>query len=113
MGAMVRVLGTRPPASVLRRQLCHGLDDPTADRLIGDFAPESRRLYIDRLPARPAPSWPKDTAYLLTTDDVEFPTTLQERYAGVLGAPTTPVASSHLPMLTHPKVVAALVSRAD
>lgn len=113
MGAMVRLLGTRPPASVLRNQLCGGLDEATADRVVGGFEAESRRLYLDRLPVRPPPSWPHDTAYLVTTDDAEFPAAWQKEYAGVLAATTTSVASGHLPMLTHPDVVARVVARVD
>ncbi|MET0526300.1 MAG: alpha/beta hydrolase [Nocardioides sp.] len=112
MSAMVRLLGTKPPASVLRSQLAGGLADEVADRVVADFEPESRRLYLDRLPAQPAARWPADAAYLVTTEDHEFPVGLQERYAAVLAASTTTVPSGHLPMLSHPDAVAGLVSRA-
>ena len=111
MGAMVRVLGTRPPASVLRGQLGAGLPDEITERVVAGFEPESRRLYLDRVPGSPAPAWPAEAAYLLTTEDNEFPVAQQEAYAAVLDATTTSVASGHLPMLSHPDVVAGLVAR--
>lgn len=108
MSAMVRLLGTRPPASVLRAQLAGGLADDVADRVLADFDPESRRVYLDRVPAH---SWPADSAYLVTTEDRELPVTLQESYAARVGATPATVAAGHLPMLSHPDVVAATVSR--
>ena len=112
MSAMVRLLGTRPPASVLRSQLAGGLPDDVADRVVAGFEPESRRLYLDRLPAQPAASWPADATYLVTTEDHEFPVALQERYAAVPAARTSHVPAGHLPMLSHPDAVAELVARA-
>ncbi|QZY29468.1 alpha/beta fold hydrolase [Nocardioides coralli] len=109
MGAMVRLLGTRPPASVLRAQLTAALPDDVADRVVSDFEPESRRLYLDRVPDH---AWPADRAYLLTTEDREFPVPLQRRYAARVGADPTTVAAGHLPMLSHPAEVASAVSRA-
>jgi len=111
MAAMVRLLGTRPPASVLCAQLGAGLPDDVTERVISGFEPESRRLYLDPVPSTPAPQWPADASYLLTSEDAEFPVAQQERYAAVLGARTSTVASGHLPMLSHPGVVAELVSR--
>ncbi len=112
MSAMVRLLGTRPPASVLRAQLAGGLPDDVVDRVVTGFEPESRRLYLDRLPAQPRAHWPADAVYLVTTEDHEFPVALQERYAAVLAASTATVPAGHLPMLSHPDAVAEAVARA-
>jgi pimeloyl-ACP methyl ester carboxylesterase len=112
MAAMVRLLGTKPPASVLRAQLGAGLPDAVTDRVVAGFEPESRRLYLDKLPASPAPAWPTDSAYLVTTEDPDFPVAQQEAYAAVMGARTSTVPSGHLPMLSHPDLVARAVARA-
>ena len=112
MSAMVRLLGTRPPASVLRAQLAGGLPDDVVDRVVTGFEPESRRLYLDRLPAQPRAHWPADAVYLVTTEDHDFPVALQERYAAVLAASTATVPAGHLPMLSHPDAVAEAVARA-
>ncbi len=108
MGAMVRLLGTRPPERVLRSGLCRGLDDAVADRVVADFAPESRRLYLDRVGRH---SWPGTTAYVATTADPEFPVALQERYAATLGAQPVTIDSGHLPMLERPAALAELLSQ--
>lgn len=105
MGAMVRLLGTRPPERVLR-SLCRGLDDVVADRVVADFAPGSKRLYLDRVPTF---RWPATTAYVATTADPEFPLALQERYAATLGAVPLTVDSGHLPMLERPAALAGLL----
>ncbi|WP_157805174.1 hypothetical protein [Mumia flava] len=80
----------------------------TLDRLVADFVPEARRLYTDRVGTDL--SWPGDTADLLTTED-ELPASLQARCASELLAAPVELATGHLPMLTHPREVAALVAR--
>jgi hypothetical protein len=39
----------------------------------------ARRLYLDRVPIRDAPSWPEDAAYLVTTDDADLPSAYNVR----------------------------------
>lgn len=107
MGGIVRLVGTRPPQKVLRSGLCAGLDDALADRLVADFAPESKALYLDRVPTH---RWPTRTAYVVTTWDSEVPTALQERYAARLGAAARPIATGHLPVLERPDELAGLLS---
>ena len=107
MGGIVRLVGTRPPQKVLRSGLCAGLDDALADRLLTDFAPESRALYLDRVPPH---RWPTRTAYVSTTRDREIPPELQEEYAARLGAAARPITTGHLPMLERPAELAVLIS---
>ncbi|KRF36343.1 alpha/beta fold hydrolase [Nocardioides sp. Soil805] len=108
MGAMVRVLGTRPPDSVLRG-MCGGLSDEHTTLVVEGFAPEGRRVYLDRTPPR---TWPQ-ASYVVTTGDDQFPTAQQERYAAELGATTVRVATGHLPMLERPAALAALLAQAS
>lgn len=54
MGVMVRFVGTKPPDSMIRSGLCHGLADVVAERVVADFRAESRGLYLDAAPARAA-----------------------------------------------------------
>ena len=106
MAAMVRLLGTKPPDSVIR-SAASGVDASTADRVVAEFEPESRRLYLDRAPAH---TWPGDVAYVQTTEDREFPAALQERYAARLGAAVRPLPTGHLAMLQDPGGLAALLA---
>jgi pimeloyl-ACP methyl ester carboxylesterase len=106
MAAMVRLLGTRPPGSVIRSTAA-GVDASTADRVVAEFEPESRRLYLDPAPTH---TWPADVAYAQTTEDREFPAAVQEGYAAVLGAAVRPIATGHLPMLQDPRRLAELIA---
>lgn len=106
---LMRLFGTKPPDSAIRSGVGAGLPKATTERLVNDFDPESRRLYTDRVGL--GLTWPRNTAYLLTTED-DLMVPLQERFANDLGAKPTRLATGHLPMLTHPDEVARLVARA-
>jgi pimeloyl-ACP methyl ester carboxylesterase len=107
LALMVRLLGTRPPEKVLRNGLCSGLDADVADRVVADFSPESKRLYLDPVPAG---VFPTPSAYVLTTGDAELPPALQERYAARLGGAVVRMDTGHLPMLEQPARLAAVVT---
>ncbi|MGJ9373229.1 alpha/beta fold hydrolase [Nesterenkonia sp. CF4.4] len=108
---VMRVVGTRPPESSIRKGLGAGLDEITTQRLVDDLSPEPREYFTScaadpaalcALPAR---------GYLLTTEDPEMPPTLQRRFAARLNPTETfDVPAGHLPMLSHPRVVAAAIS---
>jgi pimeloyl-ACP methyl ester carboxylesterase len=53
------------------------------------------------------PSW-----YLVSTDDQMIPPDAQRFFAQRMGATTVSVASSHVPMVSHPDVVADLIIQA-
>lgn len=106
VGSIVRLLGTKPPDSAIRSGQCHGLDDDVADKVVADFAPESRRLYLDPTPAR---TWPPAVTYVATAADTDFSLALQHRYAAELGAVPTTLPTGHLPMLQDPAGLAALL----
>ena len=97
---VVRVAGTRPPESMLRKGLAAGLDPALADRVVESFVPESQRLFRDPLPSLD-PSIRR--GYVLTTDDVEVPTARQRVFADRLAATSrSELTTGHLPMLQDP-----------
>lgn len=108
MGAVLRVLGTRPPESALRA-MCRGLSEEDTALVVGRFAPEGRRVYLDRTPPR---TWP-EASYVVTTSDDQFPVAQQERYAAELGATTVRLATGHLAMLERPAELVALMGQAS
>jgi hypothetical protein len=89
------------------RSAAAGVDASTADRVVAEFAPESRRLYLDPAPTQ---TWPVDVAYVQTTEDREFPAAVQEGYAAALGAAVRPIPTGHLPMLQDARRLAELVA---
>jgi pimeloyl-ACP methyl ester carboxylesterase len=106
---VMRISGTRPPESAIRGGLARGLDAQTADRIVADFVPESRRLYLDRTAVGQWRGW---TGYVLTTQDREVPVSLQRRCAQNLGAAwTAELPTGHLPMVEDPQAVAGTISR--
>ncbi|MGV9804076.1 alpha/beta fold hydrolase [Micromonospora chersina] len=108
LNAAMRVAGTRPPDSAIRRGLARGLDAEVADRIIADFNPESAALYRDRTAHR---SWSGWRGYLRTTDDHELPVALQQRCAQRLGAAwQNDLDTGHLPMLEDHQAVAAAIT---
>lgn len=107
-GAVVRLLGTRPPGSVLR-SMCRGLSDEDTARVIEGFSPEGRRLYLDRTPRC---VWP-EASYVVTTRDDQFPVAQQRKYAAELGARVESLPTGHLPMLERPAELAALLAQAS
>lgn len=107
---MLRLAGTRPPESSIRRSLAGGLDEDVTRRLLTDFHPEPRTYftsassgeeYLHAVPGR---------QYLITTADPEFPVAVQRRFARRLGVPAPlHLDSGHLPMLTHPDAVTSAI----
>lgn len=108
LGAAMRIAGTRPPDSAIRRSLAHGLDERIADRLIADFAPESQAFYRDRIGT---PHWAGRRGYVTTTRDRELPPQLQRRFAARLGASwQRELPTGHLPMLEDPDSLAETIT---
>ncbi|WP_350347921.1 alpha/beta hydrolase [Agromyces sp. G08B096] len=107
LAAMLRLAGTRPPESAIRRGVAAGIPEATADRLVAEFAPESSRLYLDRTGDGP---FTAARGYLGTTRDPEFPAALQRRFAQRLGEHWSgELPSGHLPMLECPDRTSAAI----
>lgn len=106
MGIVIRLLGTRPPDKAIREGLCAGLDDELAARIVAEFAPESKALYRDPVPARAF----TDAVYVLTEQDTQFPPSLQQKYAAELGGDVVRMDTAHLPMLQQPARLAEIIA---
>jgi pimeloyl-ACP methyl ester carboxylesterase len=108
---VLRVAGTRPPEAAVRQGLAAGLPAPIVDRLVAELAPESRRLFTDRV-ARADAVVRQPRGYLLTTADREVRPALQQRCAATLQAQwTETVDGGHLAPLEHPGAVLRAVER--
>lgn len=108
LGAAMRLAGTRPPESEIRRSLAHGLDDRTVDRLVADFAPESQAYYRDRIGERRGNF---GRGYVTTTRDRQLSPALQRRFATRLGASwRSELPTGHLPMVEDPEALSAVIA---
>lgn len=100
LGLAVRLVGTRPPAKVIRTGLASAVPDALAGRIIADFHPESAHLYRDATSPR---DLPEIRAYVHTADDKELPPAVQSASARELHATwTEELPTGHLPMLEDP-----------
>lgn len=100
MPVLLKMAGTKPPESVIRKGLCSDLPEEQASRIAAEFIPESRRVYTGRVHAS-VPQVPK--LYVKLTQDKEFGESLQERMAANLSADRVEsLSTGHLPMLSDP-----------
>lgn len=106
--ALMRFVGTKPPDPAIRRSLCAGLSEEQTSRVIDQFTPESRGLFVDScntdMPRVP-------TLYIRTTDDKEFGDSIQEVMIDNLEADkVVSIDSGHMPMLSNPRKLAKILS---
>ncbi|MEV6281554.1 alpha/beta hydrolase [Kribbella sp. NPDC051770] len=109
LGVAMRLAGTRPPDSAIRRGVAGRVDEKTADRIVADFTAESLNLYRDK-PRNTG--FPAHRGYLTTKQDAELPVGLQHRFAANLGtAWNESLETGHLPMLEAPEALARQIER--
>ncbi len=109
LGLALRLAGTRPPESAIRRGLGEGLDEDAIRRIVAGFTPESRGFYLD---ASPGHRWAGPRGYVTTRQDRDFPASLQQRFAERLGAEwRDELPAGHLSMVQRPAQVADAIRR--
>jgi pimeloyl-ACP methyl ester carboxylesterase len=108
---VVRPRGMKPPASALRKELCTDLDEEATASVVERFGPvpEAPRLYRDRISWAGVPDVPRHYVQLLRDESV--PPARQEQMAAKIGAEVATMDSGHLPMLSRPAELAALLGR--
>lgn len=108
--ARVRPDGARSPAAQNRATLCQDLDDEATAAVLERRVAEPPRVLLD--PVSPAALPPDVTAHLIRlTDDRAVPEAVRDASeARLLGAVRHEIASGHLPMLSHPEELAALLT---
>ena len=107
MGLIMRFAGTKPPEKAIRSGLCSGLGDADTARIVEEFAPESPRLYRDRVSAR---TFPARSGYVVTTSDRVIRAAEQQKHAAELGSNFhREMLTGHLPMLEDPASLTKIV----
>lgn len=107
ISAVMRLAGTKPPESAIRKTLCSGLSKEQADEVVAHSVAESIHLYFDRTNAA-VPSVPR--LYIRLTQDKEFPKAWQNIMARNLGAEVKDVAFGHMPMLGKPQDISNTIN---
>ncbi|MDX2776602.1 alpha/beta hydrolase [Streptomyces caniscabiei] len=106
-GMIMRIVGTKPPASAIKSGLCNDIDDATASRVADSFDPESIKLYTTPTSSTPLPQVP--SLYIITTNDKEYPLDLQRTMADQLGATIIQIDAGHLPMISKTNETVAAI----
>jgi len=106
--AVLPFAGTHPPKSFIRWSLCAELIDHRADRVVAEFAPESRYLFTD---SRAAGIPEGHTRYIQTTMDRAVTPALQTEMASTLGTDdVVTLDTGHLSMLSRPDALASALN---
>jgi pimeloyl-ACP methyl ester carboxylesterase len=109
MPFILKVAGTKPPVSAIRKGLCSDLSDQQAMGIINAFVPEPRSLYVGKTSASALPA--SKYLYVRTHNDKQVPTQLQTNMAKQLpDAKITDIASGHLTMMSHPDELAEIIN---
>jgi len=100
MSAILRTLGTKPPASAIRAGLCNDLSPDQAAEIVQGFIPEAVRVYADRTNVS-VPDVPR--LYVKLTKDKELSLSLQNQMIANLSPQSVrSLETGHLPMISDP-----------
>lgn len=107
ISAIMRLAGTKPPESAIRKTLCNGLSKEQTDEVVAQSVAESVHLYFDKTNAE-IPTVPR--LYIRLTQDKELPVSWQNTMAQNLDAEVQDIDFGHMPMLGKPQDVARVVN---
>lgn len=108
MPLIIRLAGTKPSEQSIRKSYCNDLTPELGDKVVQNYTSETKQIYFDR--STKPPQVPR--LFVLTTDDADFPVSMQEAMARNLGATKTiSIKSGHLPMLAKPAELAGHLSQ--
>jgi pimeloyl-ACP methyl ester carboxylesterase len=107
MKCLYRMLGTRPPETVIRKGLCNDLSKEQADEVFRRFTPESRLIYEQKITYN-IPDVPK--LYIKLTNDAAYGIQLQEKAIGYFKPEAViELNSGHLPMISKPEELIKII----
>ncbi len=109
MSMIIKIFGTKPPASAIMQGLCNDLSPEQQQEVVKRFVPESSHIYIDQTNA----SIPKiKSLYIKLTQDKELSVNLQSKMIANLNAPEiVTMDTGHLPMLKDSAKLAEILNR--
>ncbi len=103
--------GVKPPPKLLRRALCNDLDEATTEAVTARSVIEIPALFLDPADWRHLPAGTRRTYVKLLEDTSDLTPALQDRMAARLGkVETVCLKTGHLPMLSQPEEMAAVIA---
>jgi pimeloyl-ACP methyl ester carboxylesterase len=109
MPIILKLAGTKPPASAIRKGLCNDLTDEQATAIVNSFTAEPRSLYVDETSLEQLPT--SKYLYIRTLEDKELPVELQNKMVQQLPAASiTDVAAGHLAMVSRADEIAEIIN---
>ncbi len=108
MPFLLQMFGTRPPNKTIEKELCNGLTPNQTREIINRFTPEAKSLYTTKVHYA-LPDTQK--LYIKLTDDKSFPIHFQGKMIKNLKAQqVAEIHSGHLPMLSKPEELSAVLN---
>ncbi|KAB1065109.1 alpha/beta fold hydrolase [Salibacter halophilus] len=104
---ITRLAGTKPPENVIRKSLCEGLVEASADTIINGYAAESYQLFGSKVQYDLGGIY---KGYVKLLSDKAYPLSSQKNsIANFRPHSIKQLSSGHLPMLSHPVELAGLL----
>jgi pimeloyl-ACP methyl ester carboxylesterase len=98
MKCLYRMLGTKPPETIIRKGLCNDLSKEQADEVFNRYTPESKSIYEQKIKYN-LPDIPK--LYIKLTNDAAYGIQLQKKAIDNLKPETVvEINSGYLPMIS-------------
>lgn len=106
---MLTLFGTKPPDKSTATALCNDLPPTITAKIVNEFTPEAKSLYTTKITYDLPPT---SRLYITLTNDKSMPTVLQDTMVKNLQATQTETLhSGHLPMLSRPDELTAVLKK--
>lgn len=105
---ILKLMGTRPPRKMIENELCNDLTPDQTRKVVNEFTPESKALYSTRINYIMPEIY---RLYIKLTNDNSVKPEIQQEMAYNLQAKIVSVDSGHLPMISRPNELAAILSQ--
>lgn len=108
MPLILKFFGTKPPKKLIVSELCNDLTAEQTSKILDEFIPESKALYRTKIKFTLPDT---NRLYIKLGIDKSIPCTFQDKMAKNLKAhKIITIESGHLPMMSNPKQLAAILS---
>jgi hypothetical protein len=108
MPSILNLIGTKPPHKVIEQTLCNDLTVEQTSEIIKRFTPESKLLYTTKVDYKILDI---ETLYIKLNNDKGFHVQLQDKMIkNLIPQKVLTLNSGHLPMISKPKELSAILN---